>query len=65
MASGNQFSNSCDISGEVPDTVRAAKKIESLHNKGFSIGMRAFPSPDVDQAYIKLCKPATFFMISV
>ena len=39
--------------------------LESLHNKVFWTLMRTSPFPDVDQAYIKLCKPATFFMIRV
>ena len=46
-------------------TERDAYLLESLHNKGFLVGKRTLPLPDVAQAYIRLCKPATFFMISV
>jgi hypothetical protein len=45
--------------------VREDESIESLHNKVFSTRGRIVPLPDIDQAYIRLCKPATFFMIRV
>jgi hypothetical protein len=44
---------------------RPLSLIESLHNKGFPARRRFVPLPKIDQAYIRLCRPATFFMISV
>ena len=42
-----------------------AEGIESLHNKITWPRVTHFTVPAFDQAYIRLCKPATFFMISV
>jgi transposase len=39
--------------------------LESLHNRDLPGGVRASPLPIVAQAYIRLCRPATFFRISV
>src|SRR4051794_32155243 len=39
--------------------------LESLHNSGLTGQGRTDPIPIIAQAYIKLCNPATFFMIGV
>ena len=41
------------------------RALDLLHNRSSSAEGRTLPLPGIDQAYIKLCKPATFFMIIV
>ena len=50
--------NSLDVGGLL-------QTLDSLHNRVMLAEGRISPLPIVDQANIRLCKPATFFRISV